>query len=113
MSLWQLGNVIKAKLSQQVPHAQQQLPNAAPGQLPQQPAFLHNQSSQPIDWSLKSSVRFCSEQPLKLCKEGLTASSLTGMILADKAPSLVPLLHLSSPLCCSYFSKELLRARGG
>ena len=113
VSLWQLGNVIKAKFSQQLPPAQQQAPNAAPGQLPQQPALLHKQTSQPIDWSLKSSVRFCSEQPLQCCKEGLTASSSTGVILADKPPNLMPLLHLSSPLCCSYFSEELLCARGG
>ena len=47
-----------------------------------QPAPLQSSSDPPLDWSIKTCVRFSSAEPFAIAEEALSASAGTGKLLA-------------------------------
>lgn len=57
-----------------------------------QPAALPSSSNPPLDWSIKTAVRFSSAEPFAIAEEALTVSAGTGK-LGCKLPRCLRLLH--------------------
>lgn len=59
------------------------------------PAALPSSSHPPLDWSIKTAVRFSSAEPFAIAEEALTVSAGTGKLVCMLPKSLC-LLHIPS-----------------